>query len=125
MKILLAEDDEVARNRLAFLLERRGHTVVQANDGAEGLRLLEQHRFDVILFDLVMPNVNGLEMIVQARARGSLHCPAVAVTGFGRVWTEGVEGVNATIPKPVDVGELEATINRIVEARGRCCAERS
>jgi two-component system, cell cycle response regulator CpdR len=64
--ILLAEDDETLRRFLAAALERAGHAVTQFGDGAEAYRCLKGERFDLLLSDIVMPGLDGIELAKRA-----------------------------------------------------------
>gem|GEM_PF-1223739 len=68
-RILVAEDHPVNQVLLRRILERRGHEVAVASDGQEALRLLEAQRFDLLLADVQMPKLGGLQLIEQVRAR--------------------------------------------------------
>jgi YesN/AraC family two-component response regulator len=61
MNILIAEDDRSYRKGLAFELEDMGYHVKEAQDGKEAIKLIENNQFDLIISDLVMPNIDGLE----------------------------------------------------------------
>ncbi|MBF0610616.1 MAG: response regulator [Magnetococcales bacterium] len=67
--ILLIEDDVQMRGTLSHILRQAGHTVVCASDGKEGLRLIRHNPADLILTDIFMPNMDGLEVIHQLRCR--------------------------------------------------------
>jgi CheY-like chemotaxis protein len=81
LSILLAEDYAVNRRLALRLLQKQGHQVTCARDGAEALTLLDQGRFDLVLMDVEMPNLNGLEASAAIRQRektGGGHIPIVA-----------------------------------------------
>src|SRR5258706_1345860 len=65
--VLLIDDDPVVRGPLSRYLEQEGWTVLQADDGDRGLALFRKHRPDVIVTDLLMPNVNGFQVISELR----------------------------------------------------------
>lgn len=82
--ILLIDDDDLFRKAVRLMLEHAGHTVVEAPEGAAGLRLYRSGRFDVVITDLIMPGKEGLETIRELKAVD----PAVkiiAVSGGGRI----------------------------------------
>jgi DNA-binding response OmpR family regulator len=65
--ILLIEDDELFRETLATALTERGYTVLQARDGEEGLRIFRVEPADLVLTDIVMPNMEGIATVVELR----------------------------------------------------------
>jgi CheY-like chemotaxis protein len=118
--ILLAEDNLVNQKVACKLLERRGHTVTVVNNGAEALTALEKRSFDLILMDVQMPEMDGLEATRQIRAReGSMggHVPILAMTAHAmkgdkeRCLAAGMDGY---ISKPVQVQSLMQTIRDLV-----------
>ena len=67
MRVLLADDHSIVRRGLRSLLEEAGHSVVaEAADGLEGVRLWEEHRPDLLILDIAMPQLNGIEVAVRA-----------------------------------------------------------
>lgn len=118
MNILVVDDDPVASEAAATLLTLHGHAVTQAIGGEEALDLLAANDdFDLLLLDLNMPRVNGLEVLVEARKRGTLHCPVIVLTGLAEEWTEGLTSVAATLTKPVEPALLLETIRRVMDGR--------
>ncbi|MEW6489206.1 MAG: response regulator [Thermodesulfobacteriota bacterium] len=79
--VLAADDDEAVLDLLARILTRAGHGVLLARDGAEALRLFEEHRPDVTLLDIFMPRVTGLEALRRIRASWG-DAEVVLVTGM-------------------------------------------
>jgi CheY-like chemotaxis protein len=67
VRILVVDDEATTRHALATLLRRRGCAVTVAANGAEALALIEQHAFDLLLLDLIMPGLNGTEIARGAR----------------------------------------------------------
>jgi CheY-like chemotaxis protein/HPt (histidine-containing phosphotransfer) domain-containing protein len=83
LKILLAEDGEVNRHVAIGLLTRQGHEVVVATDGAEAVAALDEQVFDLVLMDVQMPNLDGLEatkIIRQKEQAVGRHTPIIAMT---------------------------------------------
>lgn len=114
--ILLIEDNEQNRYLTTFLLEQRGHEVVSAMSGPEGLELAERIRPDLILLDIQLPGMDGYEVAKAMKSRPSVKdIPIVAVTSYAmrgdreRILAEGAAGY---IEKPIDpatfVSEIEA-----------------
>lgn len=82
LTILLADDDEDVRALFEMILKRRGHLVTTASTGREALARLAEQKFDVLITDVVMPDVDGLELIKAARKSGA-PLRIIAITGGG------------------------------------------
>jgi two-component system sensor histidine kinase RpfC len=119
-KILVADDNRTNRNVLAAILETAGHEVTMATDGDEALEALEQSQFDILLLDINMPRLNGIDACAMWRQiEGSRqHLPIVGVTADATTETEQKcknAGMDLRLTKPVDAKLLLATIER-------CCS---
>jgi DNA-binding NtrC family response regulator len=68
-KILLVDDDVILADELKATLERRGHDVVTASNGVNGLRQFEEARFDCVISDIIMPDMEGIGMMLEMRRR--------------------------------------------------------
>jgi DNA-binding NtrC family response regulator len=79
-RILVVDDDPESREYLVEALTRHGYPVLTAQDGAEGLAQLREHDLDIVLCDLMMPNVDGLELLKTIR-RITLRAEVIIVTG--------------------------------------------
>ncbi|MGD9811053.1 MAG: cell cycle two-component system response regulator CpdR [Sphingobium sp.] len=84
IRILLAEDDEAMRQYLARALERSGYDVVSVDRGTEALPILETDRFDLLLTDIVMPEMDGIEL-AQHAAKIAPDMRVMFITGFAAV----------------------------------------
>jgi signal transduction histidine kinase/DNA-binding response OmpR family regulator len=110
LQILLAEDNAV-NQRLAFrLLEKRGHSVAVASNGREVLELLEKQGFDLVLMDVQMPEMDGLEATAAIRSQeNGAHIPIIAMTAHAiagdreRCLAAGMDGY---VSKPIRANEL-------------------
>ncbi|NTV15072.1 MAG: sigma-54-dependent Fis family transcriptional regulator [Desulfobulbaceae bacterium] len=121
-KILIVEDDRTFRGLLATILEEMGHQVSLAGDGAEGLAQLRQQAFDLVLSDLKMPQLGGLELFRAAREELA-GTPFVLITAYGKV-EEAVaaikEGVGDFLSKPLpDPDSLRLLVARLLEESRR------
>ena len=118
MKVLLVEDDASMRATLERTLSRRGMGVTTCADGAQALVRWREAAPDVVLLDLSLPGMDGLDVLAKARAEG-LRTPVLVLTARGTVG-DRILGLNAGaddyLPKPFDLDELEA--------RGRALARR-
>lgn len=84
IRILLAEDEEAMRAYLARALENAGYEVVAVDRGTEALPLLEGEHFDLLLSDIVMPEMDGIEL-AQRCSEVSPHTKVMFITGFAAV----------------------------------------
>src|SRR5215468_9185109 len=106
-RILIVEDNKADVRLLKDILERRGYETLQTGDGLEAIKLALEHLPDLILMDIQLPEISGLE--VTRRLRGddrSRHIPIVAVTAFAMGWHEREaldSGCDAYIAKPISI----------------------
>jgi two-component system sensor histidine kinase/response regulator len=124
LRILLAENNEVSRVLVRHLLEKRGHKVVVAVDGAEALAALEnpdEAAFDLVLMDVQMPGMNGLEVaraIREKELNTGRHLPILAMTAHALGSEEercGAAGMDGYIVKPIRANDLFEMIQQVVE----------
>lgn len=85
--ILIVEDDEFSRDLARLLLEKAGYEVTTASDGVDGVALLEKTRYDLILSDLQMPNLDGFKLLQVTRLKG-IATPVVFLTAQNEKETE-------------------------------------
>jgi DNA-binding response OmpR family regulator len=113
--ICLIEDDELVRERIAMQLAELGYHVLQADDGDQGLAIIERDRPDAAVIDILMPGKDGLETITAMR-RVSPGIRIVAVSGGGRVGPRiyldlaKQVGADATLVKPISTEDLRAAV---------------
>ena len=119
LDILLAEDNAVNQKLAIRLLERRGHRVTLATDGLQAVAAARSGRFDVILMDVQMPHMDGMEAtatIRDAERAHGVHVPIVAMTAHAmkgdaeRCLEAGMDGY---VAKPIDARQLFATIDTV------------
>jgi CheY-like chemotaxis protein len=119
LRVLLAEDNAINQKLAVRLLEKHGHTVTVANDGAEAVATAANGEFDVILMDVQMPNMSGLEATAAIRVleRGTgRHIPIVAMTAHAmkgdqeRCLEAGMDGY---ISKPIQPDHMMEVIERV------------
>lgn len=115
MKLLLIEDDPAMQLTLARAFERRGMQVVSCGDGLRALDRWQASLPDVVLLDLSLPGLDGLDVLQQARAAG-LTTPVLILTARGTVG-DRILGLNSGaddyLPKPFDLDELEARVQAL------------
>ena len=121
-RILLVEDDATFRELMVAILEGEGYDVVEREDGKAGLMALQRQSFDLVLSDLRLPGLNGLELFRAVTAQG-IAPPFVLLTAFGTV-EEAVdaikEGVADFLTKPLKTPDsLRVLVRRILAEAGR------
>jgi CheY-like chemotaxis protein/HPt (histidine-containing phosphotransfer) domain-containing protein len=116
LRVLLAEDNLVNQKLVIRFLEKQGHQVVVAGNGKEALACLEQQPFDLVLMDVQMPEMDGLEatrLLRQRERDRGRHLPVIAMTAYAmkgdreRCLEAGMDGY---ISKPITLADLQATI---------------
>lgn len=116
-RILIVDDQEMMRDSLASLLAREGHEVVAANDGPVALTKLAERRFDLMISDLKMPRMTGIDLLIEARKIRN-DMPIVLMTAFASVATavEAMKlGAYDYIQKPFDGDEIKLLVERTLE----------
>ena len=121
-RILVIDDDPSLRRTLRRMLERAGHQVVEAEDGARGLDLVRAAAPDLVVTDLLMPEQDGIETINMLTAEFP-GIPIVAVSGAAEASGGGILmdahlfGASATLAKPFSFEELVTTVERVLGER--------
>ncbi len=117
-RILAVDDSESMRKMVAFTLERSGYEVAEAGDGVEALELAQQERFDLIITDINMPEMDGITLIRRLRALPDYRFrPILTLTTEGSLEKkrEGREaGATGWIVKPFDPDVLIQTIRKVL-----------
>jgi DNA-binding response OmpR family regulator len=115
LKILLVDDEKEFISALAERLKLRGFEVETSPDGEKGLTMIRSQAFDIVVIDLMMPGMNGLEALAEIK-RIRPELPVILLTGHGSD-KEGMEGkrlgASEYLIKPVDIKELIRTITTI------------
>ena len=123
-RILLIDDDEAVRAPTARLLELMGHEVLTAEHGEAGLRIWRQQGADLVITDVCMPGMNGLEVIVQLRA----FAPDLAVLALSGgleskrldlLGTAALAGAIRTLEKPFTIQELRSAVDDLLQPQSR------
>jgi signal transduction histidine kinase/CheY-like chemotaxis protein len=116
LRILLAEDNLVNRRLACYLLEKKGHTVIAARDGREALAAFETEAVDLILMDVQMPGMDGLQATRAIRARetaSGLHVPIVALTAHAMSGDRAyclAAGMDDYLTKPIRAEDLHRVL---------------
>ncbi|HEY9118750.1 MAG TPA: response regulator transcription factor [Marinobacter sp.] len=114
-RVLLVEDDEELRELLSRYLTNQGFTVREASNGKDGLSLAMGQHCDIVVLDIMLPDINGLEVLRQLRAK--THLPVVLLTARGDETDRivGFEvGADDYIPKPCNPRELIARLQALL-----------
>lgn len=117
--VMVVDDDKRIRDLIRTVLGRDGHDVIEAADGEEALRRLDETLPDVLIVDRVMPVMDGMKLIQEARRRDNA-LPLIMLTGQGDVATavEAMQlGAADFIPKPFDVERLRNAVAKAVEGQ--------
>ena len=113
--ILLVDDEDSVQKLLTYPLERDGFRVVQARDGEQALRLFEDQRIDLVVLDLMLPKVDGLEVCKRLRAGSDV--PIIMLTARGEELDKvlGLElGADDYITKPFSIREFRSRVRALL-----------
>ncbi len=116
-KILVIDDEKSIRKTLREILEYEKYQVDEAADGAEGLSLIEKNKYDIILCDIKMPKIDGIEVLEKIMS-SAIDTPVVMISGHGNIETavEAVKkGAFDFISKPLDLNRLLVTIRNAMD----------
>ena len=111
-EILIIDDEKAIRKTLSEILSYEGYKIEEASDGEEGLKKFKEKNFDVVLCDIKMPKIDGLEFLERAR-EAHPDIPVIMISGHGNIDTavEAVKkGAFDYISKPPDLNRLLITI---------------
>jgi len=120
-KILIIEDEEQMRDMLQQLLEQRGYEVVAAPNGKVGARLFKEEQIGLVITDLLMPEMDGIETIMELK-RGFPDVKIIAVSGGGRIGPEDYLkmakslGAQYTFTKPFSTNELLEAVKDLMDS---------
>ncbi|MGH9353742.1 MAG: response regulator, partial [Terriglobia bacterium] len=125
LDILLAEDNQVNQQVAKRLLEKRGHSVTLAENGRQALAALEKHRFDLVLMDVQMPEMDGFQATAEIRKREKAtgdHIPIIAMTAHAM--TGDAEkclsaGMDAYLSKPIRIDHAMEVIATLAAKQAR------
>jgi DNA-binding NtrC family response regulator len=117
LDLLLVDDDAELRSDIANFFSRQGHRVEQAENGELALELLERRSFDIVVLDLMMPGMTGLEVLKQLQDRNA-ECEVVMLTGEATI-ESAVEamklGAREFLTKPISLKELDRLVRKAHE----------
>ncbi len=117
-KILVIDDERSIRRTLKEILEYEDYIVDLAKDGAEGLELVTKNKYDIILCDIKMPKMDGIEVLEKISEISTTDAPVIMISGHGNVDTavEAIKkGAFDFIEKPLDLNRLLITIRNAMD----------
>ena len=121
-KILIAEDSSVIQNLTRKILTLQNYEIHSVKNGKEVLTAMEKDQYDLILMDIAMPKMDGVECTKQIRAmpdEKKADIPIIAITGNARNFTteEFLQiGINEYVPKPIDFDHLVGLVNNYLRS---------
>ena len=113
-KILIVEDEEAIANLIRINLQHAGYSCEVANDGNTGADMLEKNSYDLCLFDIMLPGINGYELLEYAK---SLNMPVIFLSAKGETIdkVKGLRlGADDYITKPFEIIELLARVENVL-----------
>ena len=114
IRILVAEDDEIILNLIKINLKKVGYSVSTAGDGVEASKLMDEEQFDLCLFDIMLPKIDGYELLEYAK---SMEYPVIFITAMGTTDNK-VRGLKAGaddyITKPFEIVEMLARVESVL-----------
>jgi DNA-binding response OmpR family regulator len=118
MKILVAEDEPLMLMAIEGKLKSEGYDVTGVSDGREALKLMEQHSFQLIITDILMPYTSGLELISIVKSGSSKNIPIIVLSALGQEDTvmEAFQlGADDFLTKPFNPTELTVRVKRLLK----------
>ena len=115
IKILLVDDDDGIRNSFKTILTRKGYEVDARSSGFEAVNCIKKSNYDILLTDLKMPNMNGIELLKEARKLDP-NLGVIIMTGYGEIasYLEAMDlGAVEYLNKPVKTADLEIILKKL------------
>lgn len=116
-KVLVAEDEEITLKHLVYALQKEGYEVVGTADGMDALQKSEAEYFDILISDIKMPGLNGIELLDKIKEKNP-EIEAIIITGFGSIDSAVAamkKGAYDYVTKPFDLDELILRVRKIYE----------
>ena len=115
-KILVVDDSKTFRQQISITLERKGYNPIEADDGIEGLEMLDEHDICIVICDVNMPRMDGITMIEEVKKRAKYQGPIIMLTTEGG--RETIEkgrqlGISCWMVKPFDPTTLLVAVEKL------------
>jgi YesN/AraC family two-component response regulator len=119
LNVLYVEDNQEAQTSMMGLLNNFFINITIANDGVEGLQAFEEEQFDIVLTDIHMPNMNGIDMIVNIRALDATIFIVVlsAYDTFEKTLNFNDISTNYSLKKPINIADFIAVMQELYKSR--------
>jgi CheY-like chemotaxis protein len=119
-KILVVEDEAIMRKNFCLVLRHEGYDVYEASNGVQAIGLLEQHDFDLLIADLVMPQLDGLKLAERIQQR-SPQTPVIIVTALPNrpPYASALPVVVEYLTKPIELRVLISVVERLLGSASR------
>lgn len=118
MKVLVVDDDELMRANLIDALKISSYEVYSATNGKEALSVLDKHQFDLIVTDIVMPDMEGVEFIREVKRKRELSVKIIAMSGSimsdNYLELARLMGADLTLEKPFSVDKFLETVEQVI-----------
>lgn len=118
-RVLVVDDEEIARKNLDHILQKEGYIVVMAASGAEALEKMETSNFDVVLTDIRMENISGIEVLEKTKSKYP-ETEVVMVTAYASsdsAMETLRKGAFQYIAKPFKINEIRVTVKQAIEKK--------
>ena len=120
--ILLIDDDELVRFSIRFVLERAGYRVIEADNGRKGLAAFDDETPDLVITDILMPEMDGMEVLTEITLNKAPQVPILAISGGGKLdadsYIETARGLGAAsvLAKPFGNDDLLSMVQSLLKA---------
>lgn len=116
MKILIAEDEDILRKMMELRLTKEGYSVTSVSNGQDALLHLQEHTPDIVITDIHMPNVSGLEVVGWMKQQQNRSTPVIVLSALGQehvVMDAFSLGADDYITKPFSLNELVVRVKKL------------
>lgn len=116
-RLLIVDDEHLVRDMLAELFEDESTQVLTASNAREAIRMLEDHRFDVVISDILMPEGDGIELLLEMK-RSANGTPLIAISApTNQLYLQAMKRLGAVrcFEKPLDLQALRDAVQRLLE----------